>query len=243
MPAGRSPTPSRQPTPVPITLSEPRSATPFRGSSRVVAGPAVGNGGASLHRGSFVRRTSATRRYISFPGTSVTYTVECDVDLAATGTIENTATITPPAGVFDLDTDDQTATDIDAIVIQAEVGAAYELRPAGVCDRGRGDEVLGHRGQLRSRRGHRRRLDRQLPGQAHQLQLGVHHTGERRDLRCGKPQRESRRYDRSSQRQLGHLPSRLHRGFERDGRHRQYGHGHPSGGSLRIRTRSTMSQP
>ena len=47
---------------------------------------------------------------------SVTYTVSATVDLGARGTVVNTATVTPPAGVIDPITSNNTATDTDTIV-------------------------------------------------------------------------------------------------------------------------------
>ncbi|NND74958.1 MAG: DUF11 domain-containing protein [Ilumatobacter sp.] len=47
-------------------------------------------------------------------GSSATYTVTCDIDPAATGTLSNTATATP--SVADLDTADHTATDDDTLL-------------------------------------------------------------------------------------------------------------------------------
>jgi uncharacterized repeat protein (TIGR01451 family) len=49
-------------------------------------------------------------------GGSVTYTVSCTVDAAATGTLTNTATVTPPAGVTDPTPANASASDVDGIV-------------------------------------------------------------------------------------------------------------------------------
>ncbi len=46
-------------------------------------------------------------------GTSVTFTAECSVDLAASGRISNTATATLPAGLTEINSADNTATDDD----------------------------------------------------------------------------------------------------------------------------------
>ena len=61
---------------------------------------------------------------VSFPaGSWVIYTVTCTVESDAVGTISNTATVTPPAGVIDPDTDDHTSTDIDTVVTPGGCGA------------------------------------------------------------------------------------------------------------------------
>ncbi|MBX3727233.1 MAG: DUF11 domain-containing protein [Xanthomonadales bacterium] len=48
-------------------------------------------------------------------GGSVTFLATCTVDLAATGTIDNTATVAVPSGAFDPDTDNNSATDSNTV--------------------------------------------------------------------------------------------------------------------------------
>jgi uncharacterized repeat protein (TIGR01451 family) len=52
---------------------------------------------------------------------SVTYTVTCEVADTAFGTLSNTATVTAPAGVADVDTDNNSATDLDDVIAGAVV--------------------------------------------------------------------------------------------------------------------------
>jgi uncharacterized repeat protein (TIGR01451 family) len=49
-------------------------------------------------------------------GDSVTYTAECTIDGAATGTLENTATVAVPLGITDTDPSNNSATDTDVIL-------------------------------------------------------------------------------------------------------------------------------
>ena len=53
------------------------------------------------------------------PGGSVTYTVTAAVSAAATGTLVNTATVTAPAGVTDLNPGNNSATDTDTVTAAA----------------------------------------------------------------------------------------------------------------------------
>ena len=55
-------------------------------------------------------------------GGSVTYTLTATVASGATGTLSNTVTITPPAGVTDPDPASNTATDTDTLAPQADLG-------------------------------------------------------------------------------------------------------------------------
>ena len=57
-------------------------------------------------------------------GTSVTFTATCAVSVSASGSISNTATITPPSGVVDPNTANNTATDTDSIAIATAVRLA-----------------------------------------------------------------------------------------------------------------------
>ncbi|MFO1351312.1 MAG: hypothetical protein U1F68_11830 [Gammaproteobacteria bacterium] len=49
------------------------------------------------------------------PNANVTYTANCAIAAAATGSLVNTATVTPPAGVVELNPSNDSATDTDAI--------------------------------------------------------------------------------------------------------------------------------
>lgn len=60
-------------------------------------------------------------------GASVTYTATCDIDAAAIGTLDNTATATP--AVADPDNADQTATDSDALMATADLAATLADTP------------------------------------------------------------------------------------------------------------------
>jgi uncharacterized repeat protein (TIGR01451 family) len=55
------------------------------------------------------------------PGSSVTFTLTADVDPAATGTVVNTATVTPPAGTTDTSPGNDSATDTDALAPRADL--------------------------------------------------------------------------------------------------------------------------
>ena len=58
---------------------------------------------------------SITNNTVNLPaGASVIYTIDATVNGFAIGTLENTASVSPPAGVVDLDTSNNTATDSDA---------------------------------------------------------------------------------------------------------------------------------
>src|SRR6476469_1845649 len=54
-------------------------------------------------------------------GGSVTYTVSANISAAATGTLSNTATVTAPAGVTDPTPGNNSATDSDTLVAQADL--------------------------------------------------------------------------------------------------------------------------
>ncbi len=54
-------------------------------------------------------------------GTSVIYTVAAQTDVAATGDLVNTATVTPPAGVSDPAPGDETDTDTDTPALSADL--------------------------------------------------------------------------------------------------------------------------
>lgn len=87
----------------------------------------VGNGGASCTPGPM--NGDINDLVVLFPGTFVTYTAVCEVDSAATGSVVNTATITSPPGSWDPDTEDQTATDTDSLVVVADVGVGMSTSP------------------------------------------------------------------------------------------------------------------
>jgi len=58
-------------------------------------------------------------------GGSVTFLATCTVNLAATGTIDNTATVAVPAGAFDPDTDNNSATDSNTVDVGGpEIGVS-----------------------------------------------------------------------------------------------------------------------
>ena len=69
-------------------------------------------------------------------GSSVTYTLACDTGPAATGTIDNTATVTAPAGIYDPDGGNDSDTDSDTVVDDVvfkdgfETGDTREWSPA-----------------------------------------------------------------------------------------------------------------
>ncbi len=54
-------------------------------------------------------------------GGTATYTVVATIDPSASGSLSNTATLTPPVTVTDPDTDDHSATDIDTLVPEADL--------------------------------------------------------------------------------------------------------------------------
>jgi uncharacterized repeat protein (TIGR01451 family) len=54
-------------------------------------------------------------------GASVTYTVNALVNAAATGTLSNTATVTPPTGVIDPTPGNNSATDTDTLAPTADL--------------------------------------------------------------------------------------------------------------------------
>jgi uncharacterized repeat protein (TIGR01451 family) len=57
-------------------------------------------------------------------GGTATYTLVGTVDPSATGTLANTASVTAPAGVGDIDPGDNSATDIDALTPEADLAVA-----------------------------------------------------------------------------------------------------------------------
>src|SRR2546423_1233623 len=54
-------------------------------------------------------------------GSKITYMVKGKVNSSATGTISNTATVTPPAGVNDPNPGNNTATDMDSVTVKADL--------------------------------------------------------------------------------------------------------------------------
>src|SRR5437588_168633 len=54
-------------------------------------------------------------------GSKITYTAKGKVNPSATGTISNTARVTPPAGVNDPDPGNNTATDTDSVTVKADL--------------------------------------------------------------------------------------------------------------------------
>ena len=62
-------------------------------------------------------------------GGSVTYTVNATINAAATGPLSNTATITAPAGANDPTPGNNSATDTDTLVAQADVGVTLTDAP------------------------------------------------------------------------------------------------------------------
>src|SRR5207249_698808 len=55
-------------------------------------------------------------------GASATITLSGTIDPAATGSITNTATVSPPSGVTDANSANDTATDTDTLTPQADLG-------------------------------------------------------------------------------------------------------------------------
>ncbi len=77
------------------------------------------SGGASCTTGPVGGDISDT---VDLPaGSSVEYTAICAIDAAATGTLENTATVAPPASVIDPDDSNDEATDSDLLVPEADL--------------------------------------------------------------------------------------------------------------------------
>lgn len=73
----------------------------------------VGAGGASCTAGPFLTNINDT---VNLPaGGSVTYTAVCAVSGTASGSISNTATVTPPVGVGDPNAANDSATDVDGV--------------------------------------------------------------------------------------------------------------------------------
>ena len=62
-------------------------------------------------------------------GGSVTYTVSANVNVAASGTLSNTATVAAPAGVTDPTPGNNSATDSDTLVAQANLGVTITDSP------------------------------------------------------------------------------------------------------------------
>ncbi|HEX4145870.1 MAG TPA: hypothetical protein VHY91_20360 [Pirellulales bacterium] len=54
-------------------------------------------------------------------GSSITYTLTANIASSATGTLSNTATVTPPAGVTNIDADNGSAIDSDTLAPQADL--------------------------------------------------------------------------------------------------------------------------
>ena len=75
----------------------------------------VGAGGGTCTAGPFATSINDT---VNLPaGGSVTYTAVCSVSGSASGTLTNTATVTAPGGVPDPNTADNSATDIDTLIV------------------------------------------------------------------------------------------------------------------------------
>jgi uncharacterized repeat protein (TIGR01451 family) len=76
-------------------------------------------------------------QFVDLPvGGSVTLTATCTVDGGATGSLSNTATVSVPVGVIDPNPGDNTATDIDTLVPEADLsisktdGLSFVVQPA-----------------------------------------------------------------------------------------------------------------
>ena len=80
-----------------------------------VTGPAAYDAGAST-----VRSTTVTLA----PGESVTYLVTVAIDPNLTGSLSNTATVSPPSGVTDPNPGNNSATDTDTLTPQADLSIA-----------------------------------------------------------------------------------------------------------------------
>ena len=61
-------------------------------------------------------------------GGSVTFTVDATLDASATGSLSNTATLTPPVGLDDATTADHSATDVDTITPEADLDDLQDAR-------------------------------------------------------------------------------------------------------------------
>jgi uncharacterized repeat protein (TIGR01451 family) len=72
------------------------------------------------------------------PGSSVTYTATCTIDASATGTIENTVTVS--SGVSDPDPTDNSATDTNTLTPSADLSVTKLLTTGGTV--GVGDDVV-----------------------------------------------------------------------------------------------------
>ena len=83
----------------------------------------IAGGGSTCTPGPVVGDLTDT---IDLPlGGTVIYTAQCDLDAGAgSGTLLNTATLTPPANVEELDLDDNSATDADDLLPTADLTAA-----------------------------------------------------------------------------------------------------------------------
>ncbi len=55
------------------------------------------------------------------PGSTITYTLQATIAPSATGTLSNTATVTPPAGVINTDNGGSSATDTDTLTPEADL--------------------------------------------------------------------------------------------------------------------------
>jgi len=83
---------------------------------------AVGGGGAS---GFIASGSGSINDTVTLPvGGTITYTVQATLNAAAVGTLANTATVTPPAGVTDPTPGNNSATDVNTIIPtpQADLG-------------------------------------------------------------------------------------------------------------------------
>lgn len=79
----------------------------------------VGAGGGTCTAGPFSGNINDT---VNLPaGASATYTSVCSVSGGAAGTIDNTASVSPPGGVTDPEPSDNSATDSDTVVTQADL--------------------------------------------------------------------------------------------------------------------------
>jgi len=91
----------------------------FAGSLSGCAWTSVAAGGAA---GGSNSSGAAIADALNLPaGSSVTYTVTCNIDAAATGSLANTASIGVPMGVFDSNPGNNTSTDTDSLVPTADL--------------------------------------------------------------------------------------------------------------------------
>ena len=71
-------------------------------------------------------------------GATLTYTLDADIDAAATGTLTNRVTVTPPGGVTELTPGDEEAIDVDALTPDADLAIT---KTDGLTDARPGDAV------------------------------------------------------------------------------------------------------